>query len=173
MYDSNLYRRPHVMQWPLLKTPNFWVSSAEYYIGLLSLGRGHNVARLDTRAPGSLRHAARLETSWPGQWLCYLAAVVSICEYTYLIKGACRVTVMTVGATSPTAPLVPPPMGLVHGLLTDSREWKTLVVECQLNSEFNLTTLSSRSIFYLECFRSLNLMDIYAVLQVILFCIVA
>ena len=31
------------------------------------------MARLDTRAPGSLRHAARLETSWPGQWLRYLA----------------------------------------------------------------------------------------------------
>ena len=30
------------------KGPNFWVSSAEYYIGLLTLGRGHNVARLDT-----------------------------------------------------------------------------------------------------------------------------
>ena len=43
--------------------------------------RATNVARLDTRAPGSLRHAARLKTSWPGQWLCYLAAVVSIGEY--------------------------------------------------------------------------------------------
>ena len=42
------------------------VSSAEYYIGLLSLGRGHNVARFDTHALGSLRHAARLETSWLG-----------------------------------------------------------------------------------------------------------
>ena len=52
------------------------------HVGLLSLGRGHNVARLDTRAPGSLRHAVRLETSWPGQWLRYLAAVVSMCEYT-------------------------------------------------------------------------------------------
>ena len=62
-------------------------SSAEYYIGLLSLGRGHYVARLDIRAPGSLRHAARLETSWPGQWLRYLAAVVSICEYTVSNKG--------------------------------------------------------------------------------------
>ena len=66
-------------------------SSAEYYIGLLSLGRGHNVARLNTHALGSQRHAARLETSWPGQWLHYPAAVV------YLIKGACHVTVMTVG----------------------------------------------------------------------------
>ena len=85
MYGCNLYRRPHPMQWrrPLMKSPNFWVSSAEYYIGLLSLGRGHNIARLDTRAPGFLRHAARLKTScWPGQWLHYLAAVVSICEYT-------------------------------------------------------------------------------------------
>ena len=57
-------------------------------------------------APGSLRHAPRLETSWPGQWLRYLAAVLSICEYIrYLIKGACRVTVMTVtdrGAYAPT-----------------------------------------------------------------------
>ena len=87
MYDSNSYRRPHVMQWPLLKSPNFWFSSAEYYISLLSLGRGHNVARLDTRAPGSLRHAARLETSWPGQWLRYLAAVVSICENTVSNNG--------------------------------------------------------------------------------------
>ena len=49
------------------KSPNFWVSSAEYCIGLLSLGRGHNIARLNTRAPWSLRHAARLENSWPGQ----------------------------------------------------------------------------------------------------------
>ena len=23
MYDSNSYRRPHAMQWPLLKSPNF------------------------------------------------------------------------------------------------------------------------------------------------------
>ena len=68
---------------PLLKSPNFWISSVKYYIGLLSLERGHNpVAKLDTRAPGSLGHAARLETSWSGQWLRYLAAVVSICEYT-------------------------------------------------------------------------------------------
>ena len=39
------------------------------------MGWGHNVVRLDIRVPG---HAARLETSWPGQWLRYLAAVVSI-----------------------------------------------------------------------------------------------
>ena len=57
------------MQWPL----NFWVSSAEYYIGLLNLGRGPNVVRL--------------ETSWPGQWLHCLAAVVSICEYTVSNEG--------------------------------------------------------------------------------------
>ena len=37
---------------------------------------------LQENLPGSLRHAARLKTSWPGQWLHYLAAVVSICEYT-------------------------------------------------------------------------------------------
>ena len=38
---------------------------------------------LDTRAPGSLRHAATLKASWPGpSWLHYLAAVVSTCEYT-------------------------------------------------------------------------------------------
>ena len=79
MYDSSFYRCPHAMRWAWLKSPNFWVSSAEYYIGLLSLGQGHNVARLDTRAPGSLQQSARLETSWPGQWLRYLAAVVSIC----------------------------------------------------------------------------------------------
>ena len=47
------------------------VSSADYYIGLLSLGWGHNVVRVDTHAPGSLRHAARLETSWPEQRLRY------------------------------------------------------------------------------------------------------
>ena len=47
--------------------PNFWVSNVEYFIGLLSLGWGHNIARLITHAPWSLRHAARLETSWPGQ----------------------------------------------------------------------------------------------------------
>ena len=53
------------------------------------MGRGHNVARLDTCALGSLRHVARPETSSPGQWLCYLAAVVSICEYTvYNTAGA-------------------------------------------------------------------------------------
>ena len=87
MYDSILYGRPHAMQWLLLKSANFWVSSAEYYIGLLSLGQDHNVARLDTHALGSLQHAARLKTSWPGQWLHYLAAVVSICEYTVSNKG--------------------------------------------------------------------------------------
>ena len=81
-YDSNLYRCPHAMQWPLLMSPNFWVSSAEYYIGLLSLGRSHNIVRLDTCAPGSLQHAARLETSWPETMVTYLAAVVSICGYT-------------------------------------------------------------------------------------------
>ena len=38
------------------KGPNFWVSSAEpeYYIGLLSLGQGHNIVRLDTLAAQSL-----------------------------------------------------------------------------------------------------------------------
>ena len=87
MYDSNGYGHPYAMQWPLLKSPNFWLSSAEYCIGLLSLGQGHNVARLDTRPPASLRRAVRLETSWPGQWLCYLPAVVSICEYTVSNKG--------------------------------------------------------------------------------------
>ena len=91
------------MQWPLLKSPNFWVSSAEYYIGLLSLGWGHNIVRLDTRVLGSLRHAARLETSWLGQWLRYLAAVVSIIQY--LIKRACCVTVMTVGDRWGIAPM--------------------------------------------------------------------
>ena len=118
MYDSNLYRRPHAMQWPWLKSPNFWVSSAQYYRGLLSLGRGHNVARLDTRVPGSLRHAVRLETSWPGQWLHYLAAVVSIFEYTVSNKGdlPCHYhdcgrpwglwpyALYFVGATAPTVP---------------------------------------------------------------------
>ena len=103
MYDSNLYRRPHAMQWPLLKSPNFWASSAEYYIGLLSLGWGHNIVRLDTRVLGSLRHAARLKTSWLGQWLRYLAAVVSIIQY--LIKGAWCVTVMTVGDRWGIAPM--------------------------------------------------------------------
>ena len=34
-----------------------------YCIGLQSLGRGHNIARLNTRALRSLQHAARLETS--------------------------------------------------------------------------------------------------------------
>ena len=117
MYDSNLYRRPHVMQRPLLKSQNFWVSSAEYYIGVLSLGRGHNIVRLDTHVPESLRLAARLQTSWPGQWLRYLTAVVSICEYTVSNKGGllchCHDCGQSwglcphayfVGATAPTAP---------------------------------------------------------------------
>ena len=70
MYDSNSYRHPHAMQWPLLKSPNFRVSSSEYiYTGLLNLGLGHNVATLDTCALASLQwHGARL-TSWPRQWL--------------------------------------------------------------------------------------------------------
>ena len=74
------------------------------------MGRDHNVARLNTRTPGSLRHAVRLETSWPGQWLCYLAAVVSICEYTVSNKGGlpchchdCGQSYF-VGTTAPTAP---------------------------------------------------------------------
>ena len=118
MYDSNLYRRPHAMQWPLLNSPNFWVSSAEYYIGLLSLGQGHNIARVDTRPLGSVQHAARLETSWPGRWLRYLAAVVSICVYTVSNKGGlpshchdcrqswelCPHALYFVGATAPTTP---------------------------------------------------------------------
>jgi len=45
---------------PLLTSPKFRVSSAAYYIGLLSFERDHNVARFDTRAPGSLRHAVEL-----------------------------------------------------------------------------------------------------------------
>ena len=68
------------------------------YLGLLSLGQGHNAERLDTCALGSLRHATRHKTSWPGQWLRYLAAVLSI---RYLIKGACCVTVKTVGDRPP------------------------------------------------------------------------
>ena len=112
------------MQWPMLKSPNFWVSSSEYCVGLLSLGWGHYIARLNTRALGSLQHAARLETSWPGQWLCYLAAVVSICEYTVSNKGGlpchyhdcwrlwglCPHSLYFVGATASTTPSVPPPM---------------------------------------------------------------
>ena len=43
--------------------------------------------RLATRALGSLRHAVGLDTIWPRQWLCYLAAVVSIFEYTVSNKG--------------------------------------------------------------------------------------
>ena len=50
-----------------VQTSEFPVLSSEYCIGLLSLGRGHNVARLNTRALRSLRHAARLENSWSGQ----------------------------------------------------------------------------------------------------------
>ena len=88
MYDSNLYRDVHMpcsgCCWRV-QTSEFPV--AEYYIGLLNLGRGHNIAKLDTRAPGSLWYAARLKTSWPGQWLRYLAAVVSICEYMVSNKG--------------------------------------------------------------------------------------
>ena len=60
--------------------------------------------------PGSLRHAARLETSWPGQWLRYLAAVVSIIQY--LTKGAYCITVVTVGnrrgIAGATASITPP-----------------------------------------------------------------
>ena len=33
-----MYRRPHAMQWLLLKSLNLWVSSAEWSIGLMSLG---------------------------------------------------------------------------------------------------------------------------------------
>ena len=33
----------------------------------IELGAGHNVARLNNCALRSLRHAARLEISWPGQ----------------------------------------------------------------------------------------------------------
>ena len=90
-------------------------------MGLLSLRWGHNIAKLDTRAHGSLQHAARLKTSWPGQWLHCLAAVVSICEYTVPNKRACDVTVMTVddhGGYTPTLyilleqlPPLPPPPG--------------------------------------------------------------
>ena len=87
------------------------------FIGLLSLRRGHNIVRLDTSAPGSLQHAARLETSWSGQWLCYLAAVVSICEYTVSNKGGlpchshdcgqlCPHTLYFVGAVPPLLPLL-------------------------------------------------------------------
>ena len=126
MYDSILYGCSHAMQWLLLKSANFWVSSAEYYIGLLSLGQGHNVARLDTHALGSLQHAARLKTSWPGQWLHCLAAVVSICEYTVSNKRGlpchrhdcgrswelCPNTLYFVRATAPTAL----PSSAAHGL---------------------------------------------------------
>ena len=75
--------------WPLLKSPNLRVFSAEYYIGLLSLRRGHNIVRLDTREPGSLRHI---------QYVSH--------------KGACCVGdcggIYFVGATPPTAPPPPP-----------------------------------------------------------------
>ena len=78
---------------------------------------GAGPQRSETRAPRSLRHAARLETSWPGQILCYLAAVVSICEYTVSNKVGlpchclgdcggyiCPHALYFVGATAPTAP---------------------------------------------------------------------
>ena len=109
MYDSNLYRRPHVMQRPLLKSQNFWVSSAEYYIGVLSLGRGHNIVRLDTHVPESLRLAARLQTSWPGQWLHYLTAVVSICEYTVSNKRGLPCHCHDCGQSWGQLPPLPPP----------------------------------------------------------------
>ena len=53
-----LVRRVQTSEFPVLSI---------YYIGLLSLGQGHNVVRLNICAPRSLQHAARLETSWPGQ----------------------------------------------------------------------------------------------------------
>ena len=37
-----------------LEIPNFWVSTNEYIIGLLSMRQGNNVARLNTRTLESL-----------------------------------------------------------------------------------------------------------------------
>ena len=42
---NDLYRRPHAVA----EESKLLISSVEYYIGLLSLELGHNVARLDTR----------------------------------------------------------------------------------------------------------------------------
>ena len=75
------------MQWPLLKSPNFQVSSAEYYIGLLSLGQDHNIARDSTLVRLDL-----CDMLWDSRLVdldngCYLGAVVSICEYTVSNKG--------------------------------------------------------------------------------------
>ena len=99
---------------PLLKSPNFGVSSAEYYIGqgLLSLGRGHNVARLDTRAPGSLRHAARF--------------VVSICEYTVSNKGGLPCHCHDCGAM-PGMPPLPPQFRRLCSLIAQLRMWFSLL----------------------------------------------
>ena len=43
--------------------------------------------RSETRHSCTGISATCCETSWPGQWLRYLAAVVSICEYTVSNKG--------------------------------------------------------------------------------------
>ena len=94
-----------------VKGPNFWVSSVEYFIGLLSLGRGHNVAQLITRVLWSLRHAARLETSWPWQsgcviWLQWSANKGGLpCHCPGDCGGLCPYALYFVGATAPTAPL--------------------------------------------------------------------
>ena len=100
-----------------------------------------NVVRLDTRVPGSLQHAARLETSWPGQWLCYLAAVVSVCEYTVSNKGGlpchchdcgqlwelCPHALYFVGA--PTAPPNPLLFCCLWQLLTEGHDWVTFLTQ--------------------------------------------
>ena len=71
MYDSNLYTRHAVAVAEESKLLSFLSTS---FIGLLSLRQGHNVARLDTHAPGSLRHVVRLKTSWPGHSMVMLSS---------------------------------------------------------------------------------------------------
>ena len=108
------------MQWPLLKSPNFQVSIAEYYIGLLSLGCDHNIARDSTLVRLDL-----CDMLWDSRLVDLnngYAILVQWCQFVsirYLMKGACRVTVMTVGDFGGYAPT----LYILWGQLKTEFQW--------------------------------------------------
>ena len=116
------------MQWPLLKSLNFCVSSTEYCVGLTELGTGPQ--------QGETRHSVRWkfcdvlqDSGLVGLDNGYVG-VLSICEYmVYPIKGACmpchchdcgrswELCLIFCGATAPTAL---PPHSAAYAISTEN-----------------------------------------------------
>ena len=120
LHDSNLYRRPHAMQWLLLKSPNFWISNTEYYLYWpTELGAGpqrsetrHSCAGISATCCENRDYLAwtmvTLSTcSSVNLWVSNKGGLRCHCHDSGWSWGLCPHALHFVGAT---APLPPPPL---------------------------------------------------------------